>query len=75
MHLEHPWVESQQNKVRQPEIFAPKRNGRSPDMVEKIRDEVAGLFIDKHMLVCRAWDSHIGNLIVIVCRRSISVGN
>jgi hypothetical protein len=46
-HLRHTWKESQQNDVRQPKIFTPKLNGWSPDVVEKIKDEVAMLFRDK----------------------------
>jgi hypothetical protein len=46
-HLGHPWEESRQNDVRQPEISTHKLNGGPPDMVERIRDEVVGLFRDK----------------------------
>jgi hypothetical protein len=41
-HLGHPWEESQT-----PEISTHKLNGGPPDMVERIRDEVVGLFKDK----------------------------
>jgi hypothetical protein len=34
-HLRHPWEESQQNDVRQPEISTHKLNGGPPDVVEK----------------------------------------
>jgi hypothetical protein len=46
-HLKHPWEESRQSDVRQPEISTHKLNGWSPDMAERIRDEVAGMFRDK----------------------------
>jgi hypothetical protein len=46
-HLGHPWEESRQNDVRQPEISTHKLNGWSPDVAERIKDEVAGLFNDK----------------------------
>jgi hypothetical protein len=46
-HLGHPWEESRQSDVRQPEISTHKLNGWSPDMAERIRDEVAGMFRDK----------------------------
>jgi hypothetical protein len=46
-HLKHPWEESRQSDVRQPEISTHKLNGWSPDMVERIRDEVPGMFRDK----------------------------
>jgi hypothetical protein len=46
-HLKHPWEEIRQNNVRQPEIFTRKLNGWLPDVAEKIRDEVAGMFRDK----------------------------
>jgi hypothetical protein len=46
-HLKHPWEESRQSDVRQPEISTHKLNGWSPDMAERVRDEVAGMFRDK----------------------------
>jgi hypothetical protein len=46
-HIEHPWEKSRQNDVRQPEISTHKLNGWSTNVVEKIRDEVVGLFRDK----------------------------
>jgi hypothetical protein len=46
-HLKHPWEESRQSDVRQPEISTHKLNGWSLDMAERIRDEVAGMFKDK----------------------------
>ena len=46
-HLGHPWEESRQNDVSQPDISTHKLNGGMPDMVERIRDEVARLFRDK----------------------------
>jgi hypothetical protein len=46
-HLEHPWEESRQNDVRQPDISTHKLNGGPLDVVERIRDEVVGLFRDK----------------------------
>ena len=47
-HLGHPLEGSRQNDVRQPEISTHKLNVGPPDVVERIRDEVAGLFRDKH---------------------------
>jgi hypothetical protein len=35
-HLRHPWEESRQNDVRQPEISTHKLNGWSPNVVEKL---------------------------------------
>jgi hypothetical protein len=46
-HLKHPWEESRQSDVRQPEISTHKLNGWSLDMAERIRDKVAGMFRDK----------------------------
>jgi hypothetical protein len=46
-HLKHPWEESRQSDVRQPEISTHKLNGWSSDMAERIRDEVARMFRDK----------------------------
>jgi hypothetical protein len=46
-HFEHPWEEGQQHNVRKPEVFTPVLNGCSSYAVEKIRDEVVGLFRDK----------------------------
>jgi hypothetical protein len=46
-HLRHPWEESRQSDVRQPEFSTHKLNGWLPDMAERIRDEVAGMFRDK----------------------------
>jgi hypothetical protein len=46
-HLGHPWEESRQNDVSQPDISTHKLNGGLPYMVERIRDKVARLFRDK----------------------------
>jgi hypothetical protein len=46
-YLGHPYEESRQNNVSQPKISTHKFNGLLSDVMEKIRDEVPGLFRDK----------------------------
>jgi hypothetical protein len=58
-HLKHSWEENRQSDVRQPEISTHKLSGWSPDMAERIRDEVARIFRDKlDVSVLGTWQSY-----------------
>jgi hypothetical protein len=45
-HFERSWEEGHHNNIHPPKVFIPKLSGWSPDVVEKIREEVARMFRD-----------------------------